>query len=131
MKLGMVGLGRMGANMTRRLMRGGHEIVVTDLSADNVKHIAGEGAIASASIDDFATTSRTFASFNGPSAAGLSVGCPMRQLSIVQRRDARLRRSTTDYFRKSAIVPSTRRPWTNAKNSECSESVTVEELPRQ
>src|SRR5450755_2111872 len=53
MKLGMVGLGRMGANMTRRLMRGGHELVVTDLSADNVKHIAGEGAIASASIDDF------------------------------------------------------------------------------
>jgi 6-phosphogluconate dehydrogenase len=53
MKLGMVGLGRMGANMTRRLMRGGHEVVVSDLSADNVKHIAGEGAIASASIDDF------------------------------------------------------------------------------
>jgi 6-phosphogluconate dehydrogenase len=49
----MVGLGRMGANMTRRLMRGGHEIVVTDLSADNVKHIAEEGAIASASLDDF------------------------------------------------------------------------------
>ena len=55
MKLGMVGLGRMGANMTRRLMRGGHEVVVTDLSADNVKHIAGEGAIASGSLDDFVT----------------------------------------------------------------------------
>ena len=54
MRLGMVGLGRMGANMTRRLMRGGHEVVVTDLSPDNVKHIAGEGAIASASLDDFA-----------------------------------------------------------------------------
>ena len=53
MKLGMVGLGRMGANMTRRLMRGGHEVVVTDLSAENVKRIASEGAIASASIDDF------------------------------------------------------------------------------
>jgi len=53
MKLGMVGLGKMGANMTRRLMRGGHEVVVTDLSADNVRHIAGEGAIASASLDDF------------------------------------------------------------------------------
>ena len=53
MRLGMVGLGRMGANMTRRLMRGGHEVVVTDLSPDNVKHIAGEGAIASASLDDF------------------------------------------------------------------------------
>src|SRR5690242_8833768 len=53
MRLGMVGLGRMGANMTRRLLRGGHEIVVTDLSADNVKRISGEGAIASASLDDF------------------------------------------------------------------------------
>jgi 6-phosphogluconate dehydrogenase len=53
MRLGMVGLGRMGANMTRRLMRGGHELVVSDLSPDNVKHIAGEGAIASSSHDEF------------------------------------------------------------------------------
>jgi 6-phosphogluconate dehydrogenase len=53
MRLGMVGLGKMGANMTRRLMRGGHELVVTDLSVDNIKHIAGEGAIASSSLDDF------------------------------------------------------------------------------
>jgi len=53
MRLGMVGLGKMGANMTRRLMRGGHEVVVTDLSADNVSKIAGEGAVASASLDDF------------------------------------------------------------------------------
>jgi 6-phosphogluconate dehydrogenase len=53
MRLGMVGLGRMGANMTRRLMRGGHEVVVTDLSPDNVKKIASEGVVASASIDDF------------------------------------------------------------------------------
>ena len=53
MRLGMVGLGKMGANMTRRLMRGGHEVVATDLSADNVKQIAAEGAIASSSLDDF------------------------------------------------------------------------------
>jgi 6-phosphogluconate dehydrogenase len=53
MRLGMVGLGRMGANMTRRLMRGGHQVVVTDLSPDNVKKVAGEGAIGSASLDDF------------------------------------------------------------------------------
>jgi 6-phosphogluconate dehydrogenase len=43
----------MGANMTRRLVRGGHEVAVTDLSPDNVKQISGEGAIASASLDDF------------------------------------------------------------------------------
>jgi 6-phosphogluconate dehydrogenase len=53
MRLGMVGLGKMGANMARRLMRGGHEVVVTDLSADNVKKMAAEGSIASASLDDF------------------------------------------------------------------------------
>jgi len=55
MRLGMVGLGRMGANMARRLMRGGHEVVVTDLSADAVKGMAGEGAIASSSLEDFVT----------------------------------------------------------------------------
>jgi len=52
MQLGMVGLGRMGANMTRRLMRGGHQLVVSDLSADAVKHLAGEGAIGSSSLED-------------------------------------------------------------------------------
>src|SRR5580700_8657931 len=52
MQLGMVGLGRMGANMTRRLMRGGHQLVVSDLSADTVKQLAGEGAGGSSSLED-------------------------------------------------------------------------------
>ncbi len=52
MQLGMVGLGRMGANMTRRLMRGGHEMVVSDLSAAAVQQMADEGAVASSSLDD-------------------------------------------------------------------------------
>ena len=52
MQLGMVGLGRMGANMTRRLVRGGHQLVVSDLSADAVKQLAGEGAAGSASLED-------------------------------------------------------------------------------
>jgi 6-phosphogluconate dehydrogenase len=52
MQLGMVGLGRMGANMTRRLMRGGHQLVVSDLSADTVKQLAGEGACGSSSVED-------------------------------------------------------------------------------
>jgi 6-phosphogluconate dehydrogenase len=43
----------MGANMARRLMRGGHEVVVTDLSADAVKGMAGEGAIPASALDDF------------------------------------------------------------------------------
>jgi len=53
MQLGMVGLGRMGANMTRRLMRGGHQLVVSDLSVDTVKELAGEGAGGSTSLEDF------------------------------------------------------------------------------
>src|SRR5579862_6207032 len=52
MQLGMVGLGRMGANMTRRLMRGGHSLVVSDLSADAVKQLGGEGATGSSSLED-------------------------------------------------------------------------------
>ena len=55
MQLGMVGLGRMGANMTRRLMRGGHQLVVSDLSADAVKQLTGEGATGSSSLDDLAS----------------------------------------------------------------------------
>ncbi len=53
MQLGMVGLGRMGSNMTRRLMRGGHQVIVSDLSADAVKQLASEGAVGSASLEDF------------------------------------------------------------------------------
>jgi 6-phosphogluconate dehydrogenase len=52
MQLGMVGLGRMGANMTRRLMRGGHSLVVSDLSADAVKQLGNEGATGSSSLED-------------------------------------------------------------------------------
>src|SRR5438270_11987842 len=53
MQLGMVGLGRMGANMTRRLIRGGHQLVVSDLSPDTVKQLANEGAGGSSSLEDF------------------------------------------------------------------------------
>jgi 6-phosphogluconate dehydrogenase len=53
MQLGMVGLGRMGANLTRRLMHAGHDAVVYDVSADTVASLAGEGAIGSTSLEDF------------------------------------------------------------------------------
>ncbi len=53
MQLGMVGLGRMGANMTRRLLRGGHSLVVSDRSPEPVKQLASEGATGSASLEDF------------------------------------------------------------------------------
>ena len=53
MQLGMVGLGRMGANLTRRLMRHGHEVVVYDVNADTVKALEGEGAVGTGSLDEF------------------------------------------------------------------------------
>ena len=53
MQLGMIGLGRMGANMVRRLMRDGHACVVQDVSPDAVAGLAKEGATGSSSIEDF------------------------------------------------------------------------------
>ena len=45
MQLGMIGLGRMGGNMVRRLMRGGHSCIVYDRAADAMRALAGEGAV--------------------------------------------------------------------------------------
>ncbi len=53
MQLGMVGLGRMGANLVRRLMRDGHRCVVFDVNADAVSALEDEGATGSASMADF------------------------------------------------------------------------------
>jgi len=53
MQVGMIGLGRMGANMVRRWMQGGHTCVVHDVSADAVKHMAGEGAVGATTLADF------------------------------------------------------------------------------
>ena len=52
MQLGMIGLGRMGANMVRRLIKNGHTCVVYDRSADSVKQLSGEGATGCSSLDD-------------------------------------------------------------------------------
>ncbi|KUN33563.1 6-phosphogluconate dehydrogenase [Streptomyces olivochromogenes] len=53
MQLGMIGLGRMGANLVRRLMRDGHHCVVSDVNADAVAELAGEGATGADSPRDF------------------------------------------------------------------------------
>jgi 6-phosphogluconate dehydrogenase len=54
MQLGMVGLGRMGANMVRRLLKGGHECVLFDVSPKAVDGLVQEGAVGSSSLQDFA-----------------------------------------------------------------------------
>ncbi len=53
MQLGMIGLGRMGANMVERLMKAGHELVVFDSHQDAVKRLAGEGATGAGTLEDF------------------------------------------------------------------------------
>ncbi len=52
MQIGMIGLGRMGANMVRRLLRHGHQAVVFDFSAAKVAELAAEGATGAASLED-------------------------------------------------------------------------------
>jgi 6-phosphogluconate dehydrogenase len=53
LQLGMIGLGRMGGNMVRRLMRGGHQCAVFDLSPENVSQLASEGAVGAKSMEEF------------------------------------------------------------------------------
>jgi 6-phosphogluconate dehydrogenase len=52
MQMGMIGLGRMGANMVRRLLKGGHECVVFDMNKNAVQELVKEGAIGAASLDE-------------------------------------------------------------------------------
>ncbi len=54
MQLGMIGLGRMGAGMVRRLMKDGHDCVVYDIHAEAVKQLAGDGAKGAFSMEEFA-----------------------------------------------------------------------------
>ncbi len=67
MQLGMIGLGRMGANMVRRLSRGGHQCVAYDRNPDAVQTLAKEEAVGATSPDDF------IAKLNPPRAVWLMV----------------------------------------------------------
>ena len=53
MQLGMIGLGRMGANMVRRLLRAGHECVVFDMNADAIAQMEKEDAVGAKDLDEF------------------------------------------------------------------------------
>ena len=56
MQLGMIGLGRMGANMVRRLMRGGHRCVVYDVNPDQVRRLVAEGVAGAGSLEELIDT---------------------------------------------------------------------------
>jgi len=53
MQIGMIGLGRMGANMVSRLLRGGHQCIVFDMNPATVQTLVNEGALGTASLDEF------------------------------------------------------------------------------
>lgn len=86
MQLGMIGLGRMGANMVHRLLRGGHQCVVFDAHPDRVKALARAGATAAVSLDEFVRT------LTKPRAAWVMVPAdePTEQtvMALAQRMDA-------------------------------------------
>jgi 6-phosphogluconate dehydrogenase len=78
MQIGMVGLGRMGGNMARRLMRGGHEVVVYARTAKAVQEVAGAGAVGTVTLDDFV------AKLKAPRVAWVMVpaGAPTEQVVL-------------------------------------------------
>ena len=78
MQLGMVGLGRMGANIVRRLMKGGHTCVVYDVNAGSVDALAGEGAVPAHSLEEFA------AKLENPRAAWIMVPAGVTEQTIDQ-----------------------------------------------
>ena len=76
MQLGMIGLGRMGANMARRLINGGHECVVYDRSPEVVKNLTKEKAVGATSLADFVKR------LNKPRAVWLMVPAAVVEQSI-------------------------------------------------
>ncbi len=78
MQLGMVGLGRMGAGMVRRLMRAGHECVVFDVNPDSVRALAADGAVGASSLEDFVGR------LSGPRTAWVMVPAAFTQQTVQQ-----------------------------------------------
>jgi len=78
MQMGMIGLGRMGGNMARRLMRNGHNMVVYDRSPESVNELAKEGATGAKSLADFVSKLKK------PRAAWVMVPCGAPTENTVQ-----------------------------------------------
>ena len=94
----MIGLGRMGANIVRRLMRAGHECVVYDVNADAVRQMEGEGAVGATSLADFVGKLST------PRAAWLMVpaayaGATIDELARLLERDDIVIDGGNSYYR--------------------------------
>ena len=99
MQLGMIGLGRMGANLVRRLMRHGHECVVFDVNEASVAQLESEGAIGSASLEDFVSKLTT------PRAAWIMVpagftGATVTELSTLMETGDMIIDGGNSYYRE-------------------------------
>ncbi len=89
MQLGIVGLGRMGANLARRLMRDGHEVVAYDVSADAVASLVADGATGAGTIDEFV------AALKAPRAAWVMVPAGDITASTITELAGRMERGDT------------------------------------
>ena len=78
MQLGMIGLGRMGGNMVRRLMKRGHQCVVNDHGPEKIKEFANEGAVGAATLDEFV------AKLKPPRAAWLMVPAAVVDATVAE-----------------------------------------------
>jgi 6-phosphogluconate dehydrogenase len=103
MQLAMIGLGRMGANLTRRLMRHGHEVVVFDVSEDAIRRLVDEGAVGATSLADLA------AKLTPPRAAWIMVpaaiaGRTARELSEHLEPDDVIIDGGNSYYRDDIVL---------------------------
>ena len=92
MRIGMIGLGRMGANMTQRLLRGGHEVVAFDLSETNRKEAAGYGAVPAATLLALASANRrawSAATSPGRNSSGRRLGTASTSMPAEPRSSTR------------------------------------------
>ena len=87
MQLGMIGLGRMGANMVRRLTRAGHECVVYDVSKEAVASLVAEGAVGADSYADLAAKLRPPRSVWLMVPAGITDRIANEVLAVLERED--------------------------------------------
>jgi 6-phosphogluconate dehydrogenase len=109
MQLGMIGLGRMGANIVRRLMRDGHECVVYDVNADSVAALEADGAAGARTIEEFA------AKLSTPRAAWVMVpaaitGRVVDQLAAVFESDDIIIDGGNSYYRDDIARAQSLRP---------------------
>ncbi len=110
MQLGMIGLGRMGANLVRRLMRDGHRCVVYDVEASAVEALAAEGATGAASLADFV------AKLDAPRAMWLMVPAGYVQETVDELAELLGRRRHRDR-RRQLVLPRRHRPRGTARAS--------------